>query len=72
VNQAVSLQDTEYRNFTGGSPSSVTFAPTAEIGFIQLDLSVEQGMVDAFSVVQNGQSNGHNSPIDGTIRHVQL
>jgi hypothetical protein len=71
MNQTVSLQDAEYRNFASGSPSSVAFTSTTEVGFIQLDLPVEQGL-GIFRVAQNGQPDGRNSPVDGSIRYVQL
>jgi hypothetical protein len=71
MNQTVSLQDAEYRNFASGSPPSVAFTSTTEVGFIQLDLPVEQGL-GIFRVAQNGQPDSRNSPVDGSIRYVQL
>jgi len=71
MNQTVPLQNAKYRDFAGGTPTSVSLSSSAEVRLVQFDLPVEQGL-SILGMAQNGQPHGRNSSVDGSIRNVQL
>lgn len=71
MNPTVPLQDAEHRDFAGGAPSPVAFTSAAEVGLVQFDLPIEQGL-GILGMAQNGQPDDRHGPVNGPIRHVQL
>jgi len=71
LNDPVSLQDPEDRNFPGSAATPLPLASAAEVALVQLDLPVQQPF-GIPGMAQDRQTDGTDSPINGPVRQPPL
>lgn len=71
VGESVPFQDAKHGNLSCGSAATVSFAPAAEVGFVEFDFTAQERLCIG-CVSEDGSTNNHDSSVSDLVRNHHL